>query len=589
MLLAGRAGADPTRSTLGFAAVARVRRRPSGRRDRRAARARSPRSPTSPRRPASPSAACTCAARSTRADRAAVFGGAVAFVAPVAARPRFPWRVRRRARARRAGRSRRSSPVHAEVIVDGGMLVEASDADALADGAEPQALGVHRRGRPARRARRRPRTRVLVARGGGQGVAAPRRAVDAATLAARTPNRRVERRFAKSLVFICNFRHTVHMTGARQRGASRASADRRVGRWRPCSSIGGVSAAGRRPVPRERSQPASLRHPARRRRSIVKTADLSKFQAGQHHQRRGVLQLAATMTRGADPVVPAVEGAHAASPGTPASRTGTTRRARRPPTRCAARTRAASASARRAIIYKVAQACGINPQVLLVMLQKEQGLVTHTWPSDWRYTIAMGQGCPDTAACDTRYYGFFNQVYGAAWQLKRYANPPGTSQYFTWYAPGQDVERPLPPERGVRQRRRCTSRTRRRRTSTTTRRTSRTPPRSRAGYGEGDGCSAYGNRNFYQYFTDWFGSTQADPLQVLQVSGTSERYLVSQGGRWRLTTTELAAQFTWISAVRDVSRAGPGRLPGSWHRRSCDPHHERCGLPARQRTAIPRA
>ena len=30
----------------------------------------------------------------------------------------------------------------------------------------------------------------------------------------------------------------------------------------------------------------------------------------------------------------------------------------------------------------------------------------------------------------------------------------------------------------------------------------------RAGYGEGDGCSAYGNRNFYQYFTDWFGATQ---------------------------------------------------------------------------------
>jgi hypothetical protein len=41
------------------------------------------------------------------------------------------------------------------------------------------------------------------------------------------------------------------------------------------------------------------------------------------------------------------------------------------------------------IIYKVAQACGINPQVILVTLQKEQGLVTHTWPSDWRYTIAM--------------------------------------------------------------------------------------------------------------------------------------------------------------------------------------------------------
>ncbi|MGA1827654.1 MAG: hypothetical protein WAZ28_05330, partial [Microbacterium sp.] len=77
----------------------------------------------------------------------------------------------------------------------------------------------------------------------------------------------------------------------------------------------------------------------------------------------------------------------------------------------------------------------------------------------------------------------------------------------------------------------------------------------RAGYGEGDGCSSYGNRNFFQYFSDWFGATQGDTLQVLQVTGTSERYLVSQGARWRLATTEIAAQFTWISAVRDVTRA----------------------------------
>jgi hypothetical protein len=30
-----------------------------------------------------------------------------------------------------------------------------------------------------------------------------------------------------------------------------------------------------------------------------------------------------------------------------------------------------------------------------------------------------------------------------------------------------------------------------------------------AGYGSGDGCSSYGNRNFFLYFTDWFGSTYA--------------------------------------------------------------------------------
>jgi uncharacterized protein with LGFP repeats len=159
------------------------------------------------------------------------------------------------------------------------------------------------------------------------------------------------------------------------------------------------------------------------------------------------------------------------------------------------------------IIYKVAQACGINPQVLLVMLQKEQGLVLHTWPSDWRYTIAMGQGCPDTAACDTRYYGFFNQVYGAAWQLKRYANPAGTSQYFTWYAPGKTWNVRWHPNAG------CGSAPVYIQNQATANLYYYTPyqPNAaaiRAGYGEGDGCSSYGNRNFYQYFTDWFGVTQ---------------------------------------------------------------------------------
>ncbi|MFB7893123.1 hypothetical protein ACFC1I_13050 [Microbacterium sp. NPDC056044] len=158
------------------------------------------------------------------------------------------------------------------------------------------------------------------------------------------------------------------------------------------------------------------------------------------------------------------------------------------------------------IIYKVAQACGINPQVILVMLEKEQGLVTHTWPSDWRYTIAMGQGCPDTAACDTRYYGFFNQVYGAAWQLKRYANPPGTSQYFTWYAPGKTWNVRWHPNAA------CGSAPVRIQNQATANLYYYTPYQPnpaaiRAGYGEGDACSSYGNRNFFQFFTDWFGST----------------------------------------------------------------------------------
>ena len=158
------------------------------------------------------------------------------------------------------------------------------------------------------------------------------------------------------------------------------------------------------------------------------------------------------------------------------------------------------------IIYKVSQACGINPQVILATLQKEQGLVNHVWPSDWRYRIAMGQGCPDTAACDTRYYGFFNQVYGAAWQFKRYANPAGTSQYFTWYAPGKTWNILWNPNHD------CGSSPVYVQNQATANLYYYTPyqPNAaaiRAGYGTGDGCSSYGNRNFYQYFTDWFGST----------------------------------------------------------------------------------
>ena len=129
----------------------------------------------------------------------------------------------------------------------------------------------------------------------------------------------------------------------------------------------------------------------------------------------------------------------------------------------------------------------------------------------------MGQGCPDTAACDTAYYGFFNQVYGAARQFKRYANPPGTSQYFTWYEPGNTWNVGYHPNAG------CGSSPvyiENQATANLYYYTPYQPNRAAiaAGYGEGDGCSAYGNRNFFQYFTDWFGSTQGggDPFGNLE-------------------------------------------------------------------------
>ncbi|WP_243076987.1 cell wall-binding repeat-containing protein [Microbacterium sp. SS28] len=204
-----------------------------------------------------------------------------------------------------------------------------------------------------------------------------------------------------------------------------------------------------------------------------------------------------------------------------------------------------------AIIFKVAQACGINPQVLLATLQKEQGLVLHTWPSEWRYTIAMGQGCPDTAACDTRYYGFFNQVYGAAWQFKRYANPPGTSQYFTWYAPGKTWNVRYNPNAA------CGSSPVFIQNQATANLYYYTPyqPNAaalRAGYSEGDGCSAYGNRNFYQYFTDWFGSTHVPANACSQPSSSA---VMPADGEYFVAVAALNARTAPSTACEPVARS----------------------------------
>ncbi|GAA4485366.1 hypothetical protein [Microbacterium panaciterrae] len=155
------------------------------------------------------------------------------------------------------------------------------------------------------------------------------------------------------------------------------------------------------------------------------------------------------------------------------------------------------------IVYRVSQSCGINPQVLIVMLQKESGLVTHTWPSAWRYAQAMGQACPDTAPCDPSFAGFFQQVYGAARQMQIYM----AGRYFTWYAPGNTWNILYNPNTA------CGSSpvyVANKATSALYYYTPYQPNASAlaAGYGEGDTCGAYGNRNFYNYFTDWFGSTQ---------------------------------------------------------------------------------
>ena len=69
------------------------------------------------------------------------------------------------------------------------------------------------------------------------------------------------------------------------------------------------------------------------------------------------------------------------------------------------------------IIYKAAQQWGINPEVIITTLQKEESLVSGTSCDGWRYNSAMGYGCPDSGGCDVKYAGFSRQVLWGSWQL----------------------------------------------------------------------------------------------------------------------------------------------------------------------------
>lgn len=155
------------------------------------------------------------------------------------------------------------------------------------------------------------------------------------------------------------------------------------------------------------------------------------------------------------------------------------------------------------IIKFASDTYGISPKVLIVLLQKEQSLVTDSWPWTIQYRSATGYGCPDTAPCDAEYYGFYNQVMKAAYQFKRYAQYPGEYRYkafqsnFIQWNPnaacgGSDVYIHTQSTAGL---------------------YNYTPYQPNATAlsniygGQNDGCSSYGNRNFWRMYSDWFGST----------------------------------------------------------------------------------
>ena len=152
------------------------------------------------------------------------------------------------------------------------------------------------------------------------------------------------------------------------------------------------------------------------------------------------------------------------------------------------------------IIYEAAQKYKINPQVLLVLLEKEQSLVRDTFPHSQQYRSATGYGCPDTAACSEKYYGLKNQVSNAA-ALFRTVLDGGWTNYplgnnYVQYNPNAACGGSIVNIRNL--------------ATSALYRYTPYQPNAVTLAGGSNNCSAYGNMNFYNLFELWFGGAVSD-------------------------------------------------------------------------------
>ena len=158
------------------------------------------------------------------------------------------------------------------------------------------------------------------------------------------------------------------------------------------------------------------------------------------------------------------------------------------------------------IIKSAADSFRVSPKALIVLLHKESPgpLTVDAWPLQSQYRNAMGYACPDTAPCDPQYAGFYNQVTNAAKRIKSYKDNATSYRHqpyrtnSVYYNPNLSGcgNSPVYIESFA--------------TAGLYNYTPYQPNKAALDnlYGTGDQCSAYGNRNFWRIYTDWFGPTR---------------------------------------------------------------------------------
>jgi len=207
------------------------------------------------------------------------------------------------------------------------------------------------------------------------------------------------------------------------------------------------------------------------------------------------------------------------------------------------------------IIARVGRACNISQKALLVLLQKEQSLVTANSPTATTFARATGFNCPDTAPCNPAFGSFFYQVYYAARQFQVYRAFPSSFNYRAnaWnsvlYHPNAACGRSSVYIANA----------------ATAGLYIYTPYRPNAAalanlYGTGDGCSSYGNRNFWRIWTDWFGSPTGEAPTLVRRDGQSTVHLSGPARRYAFTSAEQLQRYSGLGPVRTLPGAEFDRL-----------------------------
>ncbi|MDQ3018349.1 MAG: hypothetical protein M3Q64_00540 [bacterium] len=207
------------------------------------------------------------------------------------------------------------------------------------------------------------------------------------------------------------------------------------------------------------------------------------------------------------------------------------------------------------IIWDASQSSGLNPQVILVKLNKEQSLITGrqtATPEQLQRALnfSMGFGCPDTQPCGEIYKGFYAQLFGnldsegnrylgaAKSLMKSFSTPGGRGPFYNGATSkvGDTItlDNTLGGYEGVQARQTLTL------SNAATAALYRYTPHV-----------FNGNYNFWKFFNSWFRYPNGT---ILKLSGETDVHIIQNGTRFKLLPFVAQARNLQLASAITVSK-----------------------------------